>query len=181
MAAVMHAALVAREQERRERLRPDREAKHLVAEDTLGHELADGCERAVGAFGLPVVLDRARGKASGGLAVDETRARDRGAHCRDLVGREHMADHDLHPGSSACWHDRRAPSNMQLRPPAKGALGPPATCRWNRSKLRRYWTDSARDYMYAPRRAEMAMRGLAPHTLGDAHRAAWGRRQDFDH
>src|SRR5262245_20660397 len=123
MAAVMHAALVAREQERRERLRPDREAKHLVAEDTLGHELADGCERAVGAFGLPVVLDRARGKASGGLAVDETRARDRGAHCRDLVGREHMADHDLHPGSSACWHDRRAPSNMQLRPPAKGALG----------------------------------------------------------
>src|SRR5262249_10111087 len=54
-----------------------------------------------------------------GLAVDETRARQGGAHRRGLVGRKHMADHDLHPGSSACRHDRRAPSNTQSRPPGK--------------------------------------------------------------
>src|SRR5262245_6151967 len=122
MAAVMHAALVAREQERGECLRPDREAKHLVAEDALGDELADGREHAVGAFGLPVVLDRARGEAGGGLAVDETRARERGVHRGNLVGREHMADNDLHPGSSARRHDRRVPSNLQSRPPDNGRL-----------------------------------------------------------
>src|SRR5262249_49383964 len=130
MAAVMHAALVAREQERGECLRSDREAKYFVAEDALGHELADGRARAVGTFRLPVVLDRARGEACGGLAVDETRARERGAHRGDLVRREHMADNDLHPGSSARRHDRRAPTNLQSRPPGEATSRLPCGGRW---------------------------------------------------
>ena len=99
VAAVVHAGLVAGEEQGRERLRPYRQAKHLVAEDALGDELADGFERTVGALGLPVVLDDLRGETSGGPPVDEARACERGDHGRDLLRREHVADGDLHPVS----------------------------------------------------------------------------------
>ena len=96
MAAVVHPLLVAGEQQRRERLRPHRQAEHLVAEDALGDELADGLERAIGALGLPVVLHGSRGETRGRAAVDEARARERGDRDLDLLGRQNIADHDLH-------------------------------------------------------------------------------------
>jgi len=50
---------------------PHRHAEDLVAEHALCHQCADAVERAIGAVGLLVVLDLARGKAGGGAAVDE--------------------------------------------------------------------------------------------------------------
>src|SRR5262249_51875760 len=93
--------LVAGEEERRECLRPHREAKDLVAENAFGYQLANRIERTEASLGLPVVLDHARRKARGCPAVDEGCALERGAHELDLLGREHIADHDLHQKSSA--------------------------------------------------------------------------------
>jgi hypothetical protein len=100
VAAVAHAFLVAREEQWRERLRPHRQAKYLVAENAFRHQLADCAERTVGSLGLPIVLDGARGKARGGGAIDEARAGERGAYEPEFLAREHVADHDLHHGPS---------------------------------------------------------------------------------
>src|SRR5262249_46683523 len=102
-----------------ERLRAHREAKDLVAANAFGHKLADRVERT-GALGLPVVLDHARRKTRGCPAVDEARALERGAHELDLLGRKHVADHDLHQGSSTVSQR----SNTMLRSPNKRSPAP---------------------------------------------------------
>jgi len=96
----MHAFFIAREQKRRERLRPRGCRKHLVADDALVHEPADRLECALLARCLAIVLHEPRGEACSFRAVDKARPRERRASDRDLLGREDIADDQLHEGSS---------------------------------------------------------------------------------
>jgi hypothetical protein len=95
MTAVAHAGLVGREHDRRQCLRPHRERKHLVTEDAALDQSAHGLDLAV-IRGLAVVLHHPRREARGLAPILESRSRQRLAHQRDLVRRQHIADHDLH-------------------------------------------------------------------------------------
>ena len=117
MAAVIHARLITGEQEWGERLRPHRQAKHVVAENALGDEFADGFELAIRALGLLVVLDRARGEARGSSAIDERRTREKAADGFHLVRRKHVRDLNLHGAA-------RERSKVMGRPPAPCNAGP---------------------------------------------------------
>jgi hypothetical protein len=66
-----------------------------LAEDALGDEPAHRLESAVGRR-LPVLLHQPRRESRRVAAVNEASARERRAHRVELLGGEHISDHDLH-------------------------------------------------------------------------------------